>query len=40
MAQDIVSQGELFSPPDVNGAREFFHRKSRVRRNKLMVAPA
>lgn len=36
MAQDIVSQGELFSPPDVNGAREFFHQKSRVRRNKRM----
>ena len=31
-----VSQGELFSDPDVNAAREFFKHKSRALTNKLM----
>jgi glutaconate CoA-transferase subunit A len=31
-----VSQGELFSDPDVNAAREFFKHKSRARTNKLL----
>jgi glutaconate CoA-transferase subunit A len=35
-AGDVRGQGELFSPPDVNGAREFFRRKSRDRCSKLM----
>ena len=31
-----ISQGELFSSPDVNAAREFFKHKSRALTNKLM----
>src|SRR5512137_2852670 len=34
---NIVSVGELFSPPDVNGAREFFRQKSRAMTDKRMT---
>jgi glutaconate CoA-transferase subunit A len=36
VAESIAPQGELFSPPDVDAAREFFARKSRAMTNKLM----
>jgi len=34
--ESIVPQGELYSPPDVDAAREFFAAKSRAMTNKLM----
>ena len=33
----LMSQGELFTSPDVNAARAFFKEKSRARTNKLMT---
>jgi glutaconate CoA-transferase, subunit A len=33
---EVMSQGELFSSPDVNAVRAFFKEKSRARTNKLM----
>jgi glutaconate CoA-transferase, subunit A len=33
-------QGELFMPPDVDGAREFFHQKSRAMTDKQMTVQA
>ena len=35
-ADQIVPQGELFSPPDVDAAREFFAKKSRALTDKRM----
>lgn len=34
---DIVSVGEIFSPPDANAAREFFRQKSRAKTDKTMT---
>ena len=36
IAESIEPQGELFSPPDVDAARDFFATKSRAMTNKLM----
>ena len=36
VAESIVPQGELYSPPDVDAARAFFSQKSRALTNKLM----
>ncbi|MBI5303376.1 MAG: CoA transferase subunit A [Chloroflexi bacterium] len=36
MSDDVISQGEVFTSPDSNAAREFFRQKSRAMTNKQM----